>query len=164
MKASERRQYAMLLRVRDFGATHGQSFSAAGAPAAFAAVSAAIEELATTAVMKRSASMGARADRKAETRKALRRLLVNVGRLARVLRAGGQTLPAFELPVSKSDQALLTAARQFARDTAAFDADFGGHGMSTTRIAAATARFETALRDRSISRSITSGRARGFRS
>jgi hypothetical protein len=53
--------------------------------------------------------------------------------------------------VSRSNQELLTAARQFARDAAGFDADFRGHSLGSKAIAAAAAVFETATRDRGMS-------------
>jgi hypothetical protein len=161
MNAFERRQYEMLLRVRDFGNTHRQLFSAPGAQQTFAAVSATIDNLTATALLKVTASVSARADRKEAKRKALVDLLARVSQLARVLRAGGWTLPAFTLPASKSDQALLTTGRQFARDAATVDAEFSANGMGSAVIGASTTAFETALRDRGMSRADrTAARAR----
>ena len=71
MTRKERRQFAMLLRVRDFGDTHGDRFSASSAAqATFAAVNAAIDTLIATDVMKMSASVSKRSDRKATARRA----------------------------------------------------------------------------------------------
>jgi hypothetical protein len=155
MTAQERRQYEMLLRVRGFGISHGHMLPASGAgPQALAAINAAIDELAATALKKRSAFISSRADAKAAARRALTRLLARVSGLARILRARGCDLPAFEVPrASKSDVTLLTAGRQFARDAALFEAEFTDHGMGPAVIAAATTKFEEASRKRGISRS-----------
>ena len=153
MTRIERRQYEMLLRIRDFASTHRELFS--GLPAAheaFDSVDAAVSELTAAALLKLSASVQGRADRKAIARKALVDVLTRVGQLARVLRARGQTLPAFELPLSRTDQGLLTVARQFARDAAALEAEFSGHGMAPKVIADVAAAFEATIRDRDIKR------------
>src|SRR5678815_1878658 len=136
MNAGQRRQYEMLLRLRDFSNTHRDLFAASAvAQEAFASVDAAITELATTDQVKLSASAAARNDRKALARKALTELLVKVCTLARVLRARGVDVADFEMPVSKSDQTLLTAARQFAQDAVPLEAEFNGHGIGPKVIA-----------------------------
>jgi hypothetical protein len=162
MNAIERRQYEMLLRVRDFGNTHRHLFSESSvAQQTFAAVSAAIDDLTVTDMLKMSASISARAGRKAAARKALKDVLLKVRDLGKVLRASGRTTPPFELVASGSDQALLTAARQFARDAATLEAEFAAHGMPSKVIADTASAFETALRDRGMSRSDhTAARAR----
>jgi hypothetical protein len=153
MNAYDRRQYEMLLRVRDFGTTNRNVFSTSTvAQEAFASINAAIDDLTTTDLLKASASVSARADRKTMARKALIELLVKTSQLARVLRASGQTLPAFEMPASKSDQALLTAARQFVRDAAPLEEAFISHGVRPKVIADVAAAFENATRDRGMSR------------
>lgn len=153
MNASDRRQYEMLLRLRDFSNTHRDLFaSSTVAQEAFASLGAAIDELTATDLLKVSASVSARADRKATTRKILIELLVKVSTLARVLRAQGQQIPAFAMPASKSDQSLMTVGRQFSRDAAPFDAEFSSHGVGPTLIAETTAAFEAATRDRDVKR------------
>jgi hypothetical protein len=154
MNARETRQYEMLLRVRDFGNTHRERFAGSiVAQQAFAAVGVAIDDLTATDMRKMSASISARGTRKAAAREALIDLLLKVNQLARVLRARGQKTPPFEFPDSRSDQALLTAGRQFARDAAAFETELTGHGMVPADIAVMTAAFEVATRDRGMSRS-----------
>ena len=152
MNASQTRQYEMLQRVRDFGNTYRHLFSAPGAQQAFATIDAAVGELTATALRKLSATLSARADQKAAARSALVDLLQRVSRLARVLRARGRTDLVFELPVSKSDQALLTTARQFARDAPSLEPELSDHGMGPAVIAASTTAFETAVRVRSVGR------------
>ena len=154
MNATERRQYEMLLRLRDFSSTHRDLFAgSAVAQEAFASVSAAIDELTATDLLKLSASVSARADRKAMTRKTLIDLLAKACALARVMKARGTALPAaFAMPASKSDQVLLTVGRQFARDAAPLEAEFTSHGVPPKLIADATAAFEAATRDRGMKR------------
>ena len=153
MRIRQRRQYEMLLRVRDFGQTHGHVFRATGmAPELFRSIDAAVDELAATAVAKASAAVSSRADEKRRARQDLAGLLVKASQLARVLRARGRTVPAFMLPASKCDLEVLTVARHFARDAAAFEADFSGHGMSATMIAGAAAAFARAISERGAGR------------
>ena len=79
MNATERRQYEMLLRLRDFSNTHSDLFASSPvAQEAFAAVNTAIDELTATDLLKLSASVQARADRKAIARRALTELLMKV--------------------------------------------------------------------------------------
>ena len=153
MNATDRRQYEMLLRLRDFSNTHRDLFaSSTVAQEAFASLGTAIDELTATDLLKVSASVSARADRKAIARKILIDVLVKVSTLARVLRAQGQQIPVFAMPASKSDQSLLTVGRQFSRDAAPFDAEFSSHGVGPTVIAETTTAFETATRDRGMKR------------
>lgn len=153
MIRKQRRQYEMLLRLRDFAKAHAQVFSQNGAgQEAFAAIDSAVNELTATDLVKMAASASARTTRLTARRKALTDLLAQMSQLARVLRARGHNLPAFEIPVSKSDQSLLTAARQFARDAAGFEAEFSRHAMGSKAIADVAAAFETATRDRGMSR------------
>ena len=148
MKKIQKPKYEMLLRVRDFGNTYGELFS--GHPVArqaFDAVNAAVDGLTTTDVLKQSASMAKRADRKAAARTALITVLTRVGQLARILRAQGRTIQAFPFPEPRTDQGMLTAARQFARDLAPFDAEFTGHRIGPVTIMEIAAAFEAVVRD-----------------
>jgi len=148
MKDTERRQYDMLMRVRDFGNAHRGIF--AGLPAArdaFQAVDAAVNELAAADLLKVSARAAARADRKKVARRRLIRLLVRVSQLARLLRARGRALPPFAMPRSSTDEGFLTLARQFARDAASLDVEFSGHGLGAHVIRRAAGAFESSVRD-----------------
>jgi hypothetical protein len=100
--------------------------------------------------LKLSARVAGRADRKSAARTALITLLVRVGQLTRALRARGHALPAFTLPRSSSDQGWVTLARQFARDAAAFGAEFRRHGLDPAGLDRAAAAFETTTRDRAM--------------
>ena len=154
MTGTERRQFEMLVRVRNFGNTHPSLF--ASSPAAqktFEALGATIDELTITDGRKLSAKASARGDRKAVARRALKDLLRRISVLARNLSAEGRTMPAFELPRSKSDVSLLTAARQFAVDAVPIDAELSAHGMGATRIAAMTDAFAAAVNDQGMGRS-----------
>jgi len=152
MNAFERRQYEMLLRLRNFGEAHRDLFTAAPtAQEAFVSLDAAINELTQTDILKLASSPAARAGRKEKAHKALLELLVKVSQLARVLRARGENVPAFVIPASRNDQVLLTTARQFARD-AEGSAEFTAHGVGPVAIKTLTEVFETALRDRGMKR------------
>ena len=153
MNAGQRRQYEMLVRLQDFGNTHRDLFG--GSPVAqeaFASLDAAVTELAATDQLKLAASAAARNGRKALARKALTELLVKVGSLARVLRARGLNVANFEMPVSKSDQTLLTAARQFATDAAPLEAEFNSRGIGPKVIADIASAFDMAVRDKGMKR------------
>jgi hypothetical protein len=153
MTGIERRQYEMLVRVRNFGETHHALFeSSPVAQQTFAAVGVAIDDLSAADMKKMAASASARADRREAARRTLRELLQNVALLGRTLRAEGRTLPAFDLPRSKSAVMLLTAGRQFAVDVQPFEADFAGHGMGAAQIASTTAAFEQAMNTQGTSR------------
>jgi hypothetical protein len=140
MNARETRQYEMLLRLRDFGNTQRDVFAGfIVAQQAFAAVGRAIDELTATDIRKMSAWISPRAGRKAAAREALIELLLKASQLVKVLRARGQATPPFGCPESRSDQALLTAGRQFERDAATLEAECTGHdGPDTHRRHAGT--------------------------
>jgi len=131
MNAIERRQYQMLLRVRDFGDSFGGRFPASSvARENFAAVAAAIKELDAQDVAHMSASLSARAQRKDTARQALLARLQAISQTARVLRQDTSGLvEQFEVPAAAADQTLLTTGRKFARDAEAFSSQFIAHGM-----------------------------------
>lgn len=162
MNAYQRRQYEMLLRVRDFGTTHGQLFAgSAVGQQILASVNTAIDALTASDLMKMSASVAARAGRKRAARETLIDLLQKASHLARMFRARGHVVPAFEQPSSRSDQSLLTTGRQFEKDAASAEEAFSGHGMGPKVFADATAALERAARDRGMSKSDhTAARAR----
>ncbi len=162
MTAKERRQYEMLLRLRDFRSSHQDLFTRSPlAQEAFESVNAAINELTATDLVKMSASASARADRKQKARQVLIEVLTKVSLLTRVLRARNQNIPALALPVSRSDQSLLTAARQFARDGAAFEAELAGHGLAPKLITDSAIALEMATSDRGMKQADhTAARAR----
>lgn len=122
MKTRQTRQYEMLQRVRDFGTTYRGLVSVVQPRARGVRGRGRVSD-----VLKMSASVSARADRKRAARTALHGLLMDVSQLARVFRARGRAIAAFEVPASKSGQTLLTAARQFARDAETLEAEFAGH-------------------------------------
>jgi len=155
MNAIERRQYQMLLRVRDFGDSFGGRFPPSSvARDNFAAVAAAIKELDAQDVAHMSASLSARAERKDAARQALLARLQAISLTARVLRQDASGLvEQFEVPAAAADQTLLTAGRKFARDAEAFSSQFIAHGMPATFLADLNAlvdRFESALRERGL--------------
>jgi len=151
MNSTQRRQYEMLLRVRDFGNTHRDHFAAStSALEIFAAVNTAIDELTAAAMRKRAASQSAQAAERRAAHRALIDLLQNAAHLVKVLRAEGRPIPPFSLPASKSDQALVIAGRQLAADAATYGADFTGHALSPAYITEITTALETAVNAREI--------------
>jgi hypothetical protein len=155
MNAIERRQYQMLLRVRDFGDSFGERFPPSSvARENFAAVAAAIKELDAQDVAHMAASLSARAQRKDTARQALLARLQAISQTARVLRQDKSGLvEQFEVPAAAADQTLLTTGRKFARDAEAFSTQFIAHGMPVTFLTDLNAlvdSFESALRDRGL--------------
>jgi len=154
MNTIERRQYEMLVRVREFGGGYGHLFPASSvARQNFAIVAAAVKELDAQAVAHMTARVSARAHRKTLAREALAARLQAIMRTARVLAAETPGLDQqFQVPPPRAkDHMLLTAARKFARDAEPFSRQFVAHGMPATFVAdldALVDDFERALRDR----------------
>jgi hypothetical protein len=157
MNAMERRQYEMLVRVRDFGATYGHLFpETTVARENFAAVAAAIEQLDAHDLVYMQASVSARAHRKATERAALLARLQAISQTARVLSADAPGLDRqFQVPDPAGDQVLLTTGRRFTQEVEPLQSDFVAHGMPATFVAdlrALVDSFERALRDRGLGR------------
>lgn len=133
MNGIETRQYAMLVRVKDFGQVHGARFpeSTAGGRA-FAAVTAAVAELGGYTVSKKFAVReGLR------TRKLARQVLIErLETIHRTARAIDEEAPGFDdkfdLPRRQSDEAILLAGRTFVEAAEASHARFVGHGLPET--------------------------------
>jgi len=157
MNEIERRQYEMLVRVRDFGDRYGHLFPASSvARRSFAAVARAVRELEAQDIEHMAASASARARRKTMAGDALRARVLAISQTARVLAADTPGLDQqFAMPSPATDQALLTAASKFARDAEPLSSQFLAHGMPATFIAELLALvdiFERALRDRGAGR------------
>jgi hypothetical protein len=157
MNALERRQYEMLVRVRDFGESYGERFPASTvARENFAAVAAAIKELDAQDVAHLAASLSARAERKDMARQVLLARLQAVSQTARVLRQDNSALvQQFEVPAPATDLTLLNTGRKFVRDAEGLSSHFIAHGMPVTFLTDLNAlvdRFDSALRDRGLGR------------
>jgi hypothetical protein len=157
MNTMERRQYEMLVRVRDFGSSYGELFPGSSvARENFTAVAAAIKELDAQDLAHMAASLSARAQRKELARQALLVRLQAISQTARVLRQDESGLVLqFEVPAPATDPTLLTTARKFARDAEAFSSQFIAHGMPVTfrtDLTMLVDSFESALRDRGLGR------------
>jgi hypothetical protein len=153
MQGIQRRQFEMLKRVREFGNTYRNVLTTSPVgQELLTTIGAAIDELMTTDMQKLSASVASRGDRKAAARAALVALLRKGGQLTRALRAEGYAVPPCDLPVSQSDQALLTAGRQLAVEAGRFATEFDGHGMPATTITRVTAAFDAAAGNRGVGR------------
>jgi hypothetical protein len=157
MNAIERRQYQMLVRVRDFGDSYGQLFPASSvARQNFATVAAAVKELDALELTHMAASVSARAERKTLAREALLARVQAISQTARVLAEDAPGLDLqFQVPNPASDDTLLTTGRKFAGDAAPLASQFVTQGMPTTFVAdlqALVDGFERALRDRGMGR------------
>src|SRR5688572_12532925 len=121
MKDRQLRQYQMLLRLRDFGTAHANRFAEGTLAAdAFGSIGNAVTQLNTYAVDR----LGVKRQ-SAKARNAARAALVNmmdaISRTARGLQEQEPGFPnSFLMPEQRSAQALLTAARLFARDVEPF--------------------------------------------
>jgi hypothetical protein len=157
MHVSERRQYEMLVRVRDFGDGYGHLFPTSSvARQNFEAVAAAITELDAHELTHMAASVSARAHRKEIAREALFARLQAISQTARVLAEDTPGLDLqFEVTMQASDQALVTTGRRFARDAEPLSSQFIAHGTPVTFLTDLNAlvdAFERAMRDRGLGR------------
>lgn len=150
MKFIDRRRYDMLIRLRTFGATHGQLFpTTSPAAEAFATIGEAITQLAALDVAERAASHAARAERKDAARKALVDSLTRAGSTARVLAMTRTDLTAaVVLPLPTDNVALVTLARQFAAAAAPCAGPFAAHGIPIAEVEAGATALEQALQER----------------
>jgi hypothetical protein len=152
MKAIDTRRYEMLVRVRDFGETHGDLFQETSlAREQFTAVAAVVNQLSGHAVTTMAAEREG-LQRKAMARAALADQLQTISRTARGMSEDTPGLEdKFRLPVRGSIQTLLTAGRLFARDAEAFESQFIAHAMPPTFLGdlhAIVQAFERAIHDR----------------
>lgn len=152
MKGTYTRQYEMLVRVRDFGDTHQELFprdSPAGV--AFAAVSAAVTQLADFAATEVSGRLSTREGTTSRTM-AREALKADLDAIVRTARAMAVTMPGidakFPMPHG-SDQHLLNGARAFARDAAPLAKSFVEYYLPEdflTHLHTDIANFESATR------------------
>ena len=150
MELRNRSRHDMLIRVRNFGATHRQLFPEnSTAHAAFSIVATEVAQIEALAVAEHVASRAARAARKADARKQLVDFLVRAVHTARVLsRSIPELAQHAEAPVSVGDRPLLTFARGFATATAAHAAQFAAHGFAIEGLVLLIEAFEQAVSDR----------------
>jgi len=157
MNAFERRQYDMLVRVRDFGDRYGHLFPTSSVAAQnFAAVAAGIKELDAQEVAHNAASVSARGHRKEMARAALLTRLQAISETARVVASEVTGLDRqFQVPSPATDQTLLTLGRRFVRDAEPLTSRFLTQGMPATFLAdlnLLVESFDRALRDRGLGR------------
>jgi len=148
----ETRRYEMLVRVRDFGEKHGSLFPESSvAREQFVTVEAAVKQLGQHAVTKMSAVQEGKST-KAMAREALLDGIEGMALTARAIAADTPDLKdKFRVPVPRTDQALLTAGRLFARDAEEFKDQFLAHAMPQTFLAdliGLVERFEQTIQER----------------
>lgn len=154
MTSNETRRYMMLVRVRDFGEAHRDTFAHSGtAQQQIAALNAAIAQLGAQAVKKVSAARHGRA-RRMTARNAL---IAQLMAIARTARAVAEDAPGarddFRMYRLRTDQALITLGRSFADKAAGLLPLFVDHGMPETCIAelnTAIGEFEQAVQQSEI--------------
>jgi hypothetical protein len=147
-------RYEMLVRVSEFGASHRERFpepSLAGQ--AFAVIANAVGQLKDRAVAQLALRReGARA--RAAARAALLERLQSISRTARIIQEDDPSFPnTFHLPERASAQAVLTAARLFARDIEPVAKRFLDHAMPETMVGdlkSALATYEESIRRREV--------------
>jgi hypothetical protein len=151
------RKYAMLVRVRDFGAARADLFPPGSLGArTFEEIGTVVDRLNVSVTSERAGRRAARQGvvSKAAARERLRRALEAVSRTARgVALDTPDMLGTFQMPDRPSDHELATAARQFAEDAAPLGAAFIAHGLSESFVAdlrAALATFERAISGRAL--------------
>jgi len=148
------RRYEMLVRVSEFGSARRDQFpESSRAGQAFATVGEVVMRLRDRAVAQLALKQqGARA--RAAARAALELMLESMSRTARIIQADEPDFPnTFQAPERESAQAVLTAARLFARDIEAVAKQFVDHGMPETVVAdfkGALEAYEQAIRRREI--------------
>jgi hypothetical protein len=167
MNTIDMHRYRMLVRVRDFGATHRELFPAAGTGARlFAAVAKAVDQLSTYVTTEASGQDKARegARSKAAARQALWQALDAIARTARAIDMPGLGA-RFRMPSARNDHELATAAGSFGRAAAPLKTQFLAHGMPKTFLAdlrTALEAFERATQDRLAAREASAGAKAGI--
>jgi hypothetical protein len=152
MDMLQTRRYQMLIRVRDFGQTHGSLFSESSlAGKQFERIAAVVTDLAAHDVSKLSTAREGKIT-KAMARGAVVDALTAIRRTARAI---AEELPdvedKFHLENVVNDPAVITTGRLFARNAEPLSAEFIGHGLATTFVTDLTKlidQFEQAIHER----------------
>lgn len=151
MTVNDTRRYAMLIRVKDFGNTHGHRFAEGrAAHDQFAVVTSTVAQLSAHAVATSATGLG-----KAPLEAARDLLLDWLEAISRTARALSDDTPGlgdtFHLPPLLNHQTLLTAGRRFASEAETFSSLFVTHGLPATFITdlqALVTQLEQAVRAR----------------
>ncbi|HVZ19480.1 MAG TPA: hypothetical protein VG871_00380, partial [Vicinamibacterales bacterium] len=167
MNIKDIRRHEMLTRVSQFGTNYRDRFPAASVGGrSFAAVAAAVDDVAAHAQGDLRGHARAATGAKRRAREALRKKLLVIVRTARALAIDRADLAQiFRMPAAEGDLALLTAAQAMA-DAAADLADaFCAHGLRTafrTDLLRAMHAFEEALHGQDTSRTNRADLARAI--
>ncbi len=155
MKDKEIRKFEMLMRVRDFGVTHANAFTAASVGGQkFAAIGAVVDELeahgANQFSGKGAAQAGTLAKRVART--SVREMMVAIRDTAQALEEIMPGVSAnFRVPSNNGDQALISSARAFVEAATPIKSEFIQREMPATfleNLTAAIALFESAVNEK----------------
>jgi hypothetical protein len=156
MTKRQTRQYAMLVRVRDFGNTHGARFpEGSEAQNAFASVTSAVAQVEAFT----NAKLTARRISRMSKRAAKQVLMKRIGAIARSARALAANDPGadekFPMPASRGDIAVLQTGRLFLQEGVAVRERFIRCGLPPTfldDLQQAVGTFEQAISGRSAGR------------
>lgn len=157
MKDTEIRKLEMLMRVRDFGAAHTASFTAASVGGQkFAAIGAVVDELETLGTNQSSgkgaAQAGTRAKQAARTN--VRERMVAIRETAQALEESMPGVSAnFRLPRTSGDQGLISSARAFVESATPIKNEFTQREMPATfleDLTASIAVFESAVNEKNV--------------
>lgn len=170
MTNNDRHYYEMLLRVKQFGAEHGDLFpNDSFGGRTFAALAAAVGEASgyfTSQAQGRGAARSGTLS-KAAARVALRRTLTAVARTARAVGVDVSGLRGkFRLPDGLNDLELVTAGRAFTAEATPLADRFIAHGLPATFLAdlrSALAGFEHAAQTRMTARETHASARAGIR-
>lgn len=154
MTQMDRCRLDMLIRVRNFGASHGQLFpESSPAQAAFTTIGTETDQLAVLDLEEQAAARAARAGHKQAARQALVSILSRAEATARAL---ANTAPALDVPVvlplPADDLLLLTVARQFVAGIAPFADAFAANGIPIAQVEGRIGGFGQALQEREAAR------------
>ena len=149
MNTLNRSRIDMLIRVRNFGATHRQLFPEnSTAHAAFSIVATEVAQIEALAVAERVASQFVRATRRPDAHKQLLDSLTRAAGTARVL---SRTIPGLAAPVEVlprlGDRRLLTISRAFTTAVTPHVAQFAAHGIDIEGLKGLIEALETAAND-----------------
>jgi len=139
METRDVRRYNMLVRVKEFGATHADLFPAGSVGGTtLVELGAAVDRIDGHAVSQASGRTDAqkRALGKAAARAALRDAVGSIVKMAGGMAvADPEVGKAFQLPVNESDKELVTRAKEFVSSAAPYAAAFVARGLPNTFVA-----------------------------
>ena len=154
MTRHDRRLCDMLIRVRNFGTTHGSLLpDSSTAHDAFARVAAEATRMEALDVAAQAAAEASRVATTVRPRRALTETLTRAAHTARLIASTSPSLEArVQFPLPSGELELLAVARQFAARASPYADQFAAHGITVPELEAQTTAFERALHQRKTAR------------